>query len=329
MTEKDTLLKIRLEGAAVGPGRIPVAHLLRFLTNMNKALLRTGRVLAGDADSVRRGPRPRSIREDIALDLVLLTHGSQAAVLGFERRQTQHMFPELDIGLEILEKALAGLKHVQETNDGLPPGYDAGVLMAWRDAGTLFSQGITRINFTLNHRDIPLITDFTPEGFTCIQKRIKGPQTNIRTIEGRLLMADFKEHGTRCRVHPSAGDPVLCLFDEEQKDEVLEDILQYVRITGEAKEDPATGKIVSVKIHDIERLEDREGEAADLLPQGTPILMSFWESPTLEELAQAQNVRPMADVRAIFGTWPGELDDGFEQTIDELRHSHFANGGLS
>lgn len=327
MNRNDPLLKIRFDGQAVGPGKIPVAHLLRFLTNMNKALQRTGRVLTGDAESVRRGPQPHSIKEEVALDLVLLTQGSPAAVLGFERRQTQAL-PGMDRGLEILEKALSGLSAVQDADDKLPAGYDAGVLMAWRDAGILFGRGITRIDFTLNHRETSLTTAFTPEGCTRIQERIKGPQTNIRTIEGRLLMADFKEHGTRCRVHPSAGEPVLCLFDEEQKDEVLEDILQYVRIIGEAKEDPLTGRIASIKIHDIERLEDLENEAADLLPQGTPIALDFWESPTLDELAQAQNVSPMADVRALFGAWPGEMNDGFEEAIDELRHSHMGRSGL-
>jgi len=326
MKEDDPLLKIRFDGEAVGPARIPVTHLLTFLANMNKALQRTGRVLAGEAESLRRGPQPRGIKEEIALDLVLLTHGSPAAVLGFERRQTDAAFPGMDMGLDILEKALDGLTAVQAADDALPPGYDTGVLMAWRDAGTLFSKGITSIDFTLNHREIPLTTNLTPEGFARIQERIKGPQTNIRTIEGRLLMADFKEHGTRCRVHPSAGEPVLCLFDDEQRDEVLDDILRYVRIVGEAKEDPLTGKIASIKIHDIERLEDREGEAADLLPQGTPISRSFWESPTLDQLAQAQNVQPMADVRALFGTWPGEIGDGFEQEVDDLRHSHAASG---
>lgn len=326
MNRNDPLLKIRFDGPAVGPGKIPVAHLLRFLTNMNKALQRTGRILTGDAESVRRGPQPRSIKEEVALDLVLLTHGSPSAMLGFERRQTQAL-PSTDLGLEILEKALCGLSAVQEADEKLPAGYDAGVLMAWRDAGILFGRGITTIDFTLNHREMPLITTFTPEGFIRIQERIKGPQTNIRTIEGRLLMADFKEHGTRCRVHPSVGEPVLCLFDEEQKDEVLENILQYVRIIGEAKEDPLTCRIASIKIHDIERLEDLENEAADLLPQGTPIALDFWESPTLDELALAQNVRPMADVRALFGTWPGEINDGFEETIDELRHSHIGRGG--
>lgn len=321
MNSNEPLLKIRFDGEAVGPGRIPVAHLLSFLANMNKALQRTGRVLTGDAESVRRGRQPHSIKEEVALDLTLLTHGSPAAVLGFERRQTGAALPGMDLGIDIFEKALSGLSAVQEADDSLPAGYDAGVLMAWRDAGTLFSQGITRIEFTLNHRETPLTTNMTPAGFARIQERIKGPQTNIRTIEGRLLMADFKEHGTRCRIHPSAGDPVLCLFDEETKDEVLENILQYVRILGEAKEDPVTGKIASIKIHNIERLEGREREAADLLPQGTPISRDFWESPSLDELAQTQNVGPMMDIRVLFGTWPGEMDDGFEEAIDELRHS--------
>ncbi|MFH0983400.1 MAG: hypothetical protein V2A79_17925 [Planctomycetota bacterium] len=329
MKTHDPLLKVRFDGDAVGASKIPVAHLLRFLGNLTKALQRMGRVLAGESESVRRGAQPRMIKDEVALDLVLLTHGSPAAVLGFERRQTETSLPGLDLGLDILEKAIDGLSAVQKSNEVLPAGYDAGVLMAWRDVGTLFAQGVKRIEFTLNHRDTPRTTAFTPEGFTCIQTRIKGPQTNIRTIEGRLLMADFKEHGTRCRVHPSAGDPVLCLFDEEQKDEVLEDMLHYVRIVGEAKEDPVTGRIASIKIHDIERLEGRENEAANLLPQGTPIARDFWDSPTLEELARSQDVQPMADVRALFGTWPGEDDDGFEAAIDELRHPSMAGGGMA
>ncbi len=53
----------------------------------------------------------------------------------------------------------------------------------------------------------------------------------------------------------------------------------------------------------------------------TPVTAAdFWESRTLDELARAQDVRPMPDVRALFGTWPGDANDGFEATIDELRH---------
>lgn len=326
MTRHDPLLKIRFEGEAVGPGKIPVSHLLRFLTNLNKALYRTGRILEGDSDSVRRGPQPRSTKEELALDLVLLTHGSPVAVLGFERRQTQPALPGMDFGMNIFEKAMRGLAAVQGPEETLPAGYDAGVLMAWRDAGVLFRLGISSIQFTLKHREPPLVTQFTPEGFGRIQERIQGPLTNIRTIEGRLLMADFKEHGTRCRVHPSVGDPVLCLFGDQQKDEVLEDILHYVRIVGEAKEDPDTGKITTIKIHDIERLEDREEDAVELLPQGTPISRGFWESPSLDELALAQNVKPVENVESLLGGWPGNIDDGFEEEIRNLRRLGVVGG---
>ena len=53
---------------------------------------------------------------------------------------------------------------------------------------------------------------------------------------------------------------------------------------------------------------------------GLPDSSTFWESPTLEELARLQGVQPTTDVSSLFGTWPGEEDDGFEEMIDELRH---------
>lgn len=41
-------------------------------------------------------------------------------------------------------------------------------------------------------------------------------------------------------------------------------------------------------------------------------------SPTLDELAKAQNVKPMDDVRALSGTWPGDdvLVDEYEAIVD-------------
>ncbi len=252
-----------------------------------------------------------------------LTEGSAAAVLGFERTISEPRFSGMDFGWEILECALHGLEIIQTSDEAsaLPNGYDSGVLMAWRDAGKVFGQGINRILFTLTSHGPVCQISFTPDGVAQIRERIRGPQQNVRIIEGRLLMADFKGQGTRCHVHPSVGDPVLCLFGEEQKDAVLDNILRYVRISGEATEDSASGKIASVNIQDIEPMEEKSNEAIDLLPKGTSILQSFWESPTLQELADEQGVQPIADVRALFGTWPGDENDGFEAEIDDLRRA--------
>jgi hypothetical protein len=60
-------------------------------------------------------------------------------------------------------------------------------------------------------------------------------------------------------------------------------------------------------------------------PRGCEIIenLKAQEDPRIiQELAQAQNVKPLTDVRSLMGTWPGEVDDGFEEAIDELRHSH-------
>lgn len=52
-----------------------------------------------------------------------------------------------------------------------------------------------------------------------------------------------------------------------------------------------------------------------------PVAWGFWESRTLEELAELQKAGPIKDVRELFGTWPDEADDGFEEAIDRLRRS--------
>ena len=327
MNKYDPLLKVRFDGEAVGASKIPLPHLSRFLSCLNKALRQTERALKGDASSVRRGRPPHNTKQELELDLVSLTHGSPAAVLGFDRNEKTLSSAEKDFGMRVLEKTLDGLKTAQEkgAEEALPPRYDEEVLGTWSDVGNLFRRGISRIEFTLNHRAKPMRMSFTLNGLERIRKRIrrriKKAETDVREIEGRLLMADFKERGSRVRVHPSVGEPVICHFNEERADEVVENILHYVRIAGTAKEDPVSRKIKNIKIHKIERLD----EAVALLSQGPPVSRTFWESPSLEELARLQNVKPMEDVRSLSGMWPGAENDGFEAAIEELRHPDAKN----
>lgn len=44
------------------------------------------------------------------------------------------------------------------------------------------------------------------------------------------------------------------------------------------------------------------------------------DSATLDQLARDQGTQPCADPGTYFGTWPGAMDDGFEDLIDTLRH---------
>ncbi|MCY4409088.1 MAG: hypothetical protein OXC27_01395 [Caldilineaceae bacterium] len=73
------------------------------------------------------------------------------------------------------------------------------------------------------------------------------------------------------------------------------------------------------------RIEDTSSESP--VRQEGPVIGIFWESPALEELARAQNVQPLTDVQVLFGTWPGDEDDGFEEAVYNLRHAVSANSG--
>ena len=237
MNERDPLLTILFDGEAVGPGRIPVSHLIRFLFNMDKALKQAGHVLLNDIDRVREGRHTQNINRAVELDLVSLTRRGSKVVLGLDlgqAEQTDSFYSEKDFGLEVLEKAIDGLQIIQYSElEPLPLGYNPDVLVAWHEAGRLFTKNIVRIELTMNQRTGPLKAVYTPEGFNCIQQRLR---------KTRALMS-----------------------------------------------------------------------------RGAPISQNIRKSLTLDELAREQNVQPIANVSDLFGTWPGEDDDGFEADIDELR----------
>ncbi len=323
MSDKTPLLTLILEGRPLRSGRIPVSLALELLSGLQKVLYRTGQVILGDTDSSRKGPKPKHLKRTmLELDLVEVTHGSPLTVLRFEKSSEIGLFPETDELFRIIETALEGIRQLQLPHNAPPPECDRGILLAWRDLGRLFLREVSSITFELNHRPEPLRVEYTPRGFRVIQQHIQSLEvsfSDITTVEGRLLMADFKEEEMRLRVHPLIGDPIVCDFDEEQKEEVLENLLHWVCITGKAVKDSASGKINRVHISDIEPLEDFSGPIEEGLIETA---YGFWAPRTVEELARTQGVEPMADVKVLWGTWPGSDEDGFEDFVRELRRKN-------
>jgi len=312
-------LEIKIYGPEVKPGRIRLDDLLCLVEHIENALERTAKVLLGSS-SLKPGARPHDLKTACSLELVGISQGSPATSLGFERTDLQTKAPNMDFGLEVIEKCFGGLPQASREAAPLPAGYDPGVLMAWKEAGRIFSRGISHIEITLNHRPAPLRVRYDPKAQNQIRARILGPEKRLRTIEGRLLMADFKEHGTRCRIHPSTGSPVICLFDDTLRDDVYRNILKFVRVTGETKENSFTGRIEAVAILDIEPIEVGDDEVARSLPSGAPLPTDFWNPPTFEQLAEAQGVKPVTDFESILGGWPeDEIDDGFEEAVEAWR----------
>ena len=128
-----------------------------------------------------------------------------------------------------------------------------------------------------------------------------------RTVEGRLLMADFGESAYRCRIDFAVGEPVSCTFPDSMRDKVLAGLTRFVRATGEASEDG--GRVTSLAIAELELL-GADGGA------------SFFDEPrTIEELAAEQGVKPVTDLKSLVADfWPeDETADDFIAAVRAWR----------
>jgi hypothetical protein len=289
-------LRVRLKGPGVPEGRILLSDLVRFGRQLQTAVDRVALVLSGHAVSARRGRRPDHVRTACALEVVALEAGSFELALDF--RRDQPMFPGMDGGEDVLEKLISGIELVVTDRDELPVGYDSGVLNAWRDVGVVFGHGVEAIDFRLRTSRASLETTYGPDHHRRVVARIHGPLLNRRSVEGRLLMADFKETRFKCRVHPSVGVPVECVFDESMEELVYENLRSFVRVTGEGEVDPETQGLRRLKIADIEPLEV-ESKAGSFSAE------EFWREPTVEEVAAEQGV-----------TIPQDLELGLGEAAD-------------
>lgn len=137
-------------------------------------------------------------------------------------------------------------------------------------------------------------------------------RVDVRTVEGTLLMGDFMEGAYRCRIHPQAGEPVVCRFGREQKIEVLAALTHYVRITGNAVE--AGNGEVEVLITTIKVL-DNPAVKNDGIAR-------FDAQGRLRRLAAEQGVSPITDFDVLPGEiWPEDesIDEFIAETMERRR----------
>lgn len=275
--EEPGRLTIRTHGPAVERGRIIADDLALLLRATQAAVERIALVLLGD-QGLRRGRRPAEVERITRLEVVGIGRGS--VVLQLDLRRDQLALPDMDLGERALQAFAGGVAWL-EAREEVPPEWDAGALMALRELGTLFRRGIEHVEVVASSGGAGRFSDHS---LARIGRLVTQTVTNVRTVEGRLLMADFKESGQRCRVHPPVGPPVECTFDDAHRQAVLDALTRYVRVTGEAELEPETGRIRRLAIADIE-ITGWEG--------GEEVTYPFWEPLAIDQLARIQNARPV------------------------------------
>lgn len=309
-------LTIRFEGPEVKPSRMRLDDFIQAAREFSTCAKRVALALH-QTPSTAKGRRSDEIVAALSLDIIGFTHGSPAAVAHLERTDGQMLMEGADAGEQTYRALIEGIEVAGGPGDALPPGFDLGVLMKLRDIGKLFNKGVSRMEFTLNHRVLPVKASFDLEKCDRIRQRIEKPESQRQTIEGRLLMADFKESGRQLRIHPPMGPSVTCKFPESLSAEVEECIRQFVRVSGKMDYHP-TGEPRWLNIANIEQID---APAASVMAEtGAAWTYDYWENLPAAEYARRQGVQPVSDFSALFGAGRAEDWEGFEEAV-ELWHS--------
>jgi hypothetical protein len=300
------VLKLKVEGPGVHRRSIAIPALLKICGAIQSAVHRQAEAMEKPtAQTLRRGPITVSAQEECTLELIGISGGSTGLLFRYAKPQQQLPMPDAaHFGLDVLVKIAETVRDLG-TKKQAGVAIDPGVLDSLNELGdVLDKKAITRISLSVpqhngRHSTIKAILNTSVR--ERIAARVKNPTQSQLTIEGKLEMADFKELGKTCRIHPPVGLPLHCSFEPELEDQVYAALRKPVRLAGIARLNPNTGRPEELKIEKLEILEEL------LLGE-----KEFFALRSLEQLAQTQGVRPLVDPNELAGGWPQD------ENIDEF-----------
>ncbi len=288
-------LEVTLTGPAAEGGRLRVDTLIEVVHAVQTAVTRLAFGLRGGS-TIRPGRPPRDVSDLTRLEIVGLREGS--AVLEFGLAEYQRPLDDLDLGQEALELFERGVVAMAQEQPP-PEPWDSGVIRAVERLVAVFDKGVDEI--VVGHAQTPVRARavLTRATFESRQGHARRGTRERIEVEGRLLMADFAATREEARIHRPLEPPVRCVFGPELEELVLRLLRRYVRATGWAELDDAG----NVRALELETLEDAELDGG----------RSFWDLPTLGELAEEQRVEPVERLEDLAdGTWPED------ESVDEF-----------
>jgi len=308
------VLKVEVDGPGVHTKSIAIPDLLKICSAIQTAVHRQAEVMeVPSAPTLRRGPITASAQEECTLELFGISSGSTGLLFRYAKPQQPLPLPGArSFGSDVLAKVAETIRGF-ESKKAEAQDIEAGVLDSLRELSeVLEKKRITRIELNVprhngKRRAIKAVVNAAVR--ERIVARVKSPTTAELTVEGKLEMADFKETGKVCRIHPPIGLPLQCTFEPDQEEEIYSALRKPARITGTARLNPNTGKPEELKVEKIEILEELLLGAKD-----------FFASRSLEQLAEAQGVHPVTNPNELAGGWPAdESVDEFVETVYENR----------
>ncbi|MFI2712223.1 hypothetical protein ACH495_19070 [Micromonospora sp. NPDC018662] len=274
-------LTLRAVGPATEGGRLPLAELSRLASGLQAALELLALSIAGKATGP--GRRPREIVDAVRLDFVGFRAGS--ALLDIARTG------QLSLDEGVLEQALTALEEgtnrLRERPDVLPPHFGPQVLNQLRSlTGGISARSVMRVELWQGGRTRFVIDEALHRA---VRRTSFEKVAQESTIVGRLHMGDFSPATLRCRIDTYAGS-ILCDFDSDLRDAVLDAMDQVVMAEGVAELEPNGTTIHILHLSSLRRLDSSEPKS-------------------LDDLAREQGVTPVRSVEELRGAPIDDMDD--------------------
>jgi hypothetical protein len=305
-----SVLQLKVHGPGVRDGTLSVPDLIKICQEMQNAISRQAEAIEG-RKTIHPGPIAQTIQRECTLELIGIKKGT--TTLQFDVAKPQQLFEDAP---SLVAEVVAELASTIKTfNNGLSGDlYNEvapGVLNSLHNLGGV----------TANHR-ISRIDWISPRKGD--RKRISAPLTKIVTgkiaaklsrprlvpvvIEGILDMADFKPNDRKCRIDPALGTATTCEFDEDLENTVYSLLRKPAKVTGAGMLRPYGEKPDVIRIHTINPLPSLE--------LGREM---FYASPSIQDLAAAQNVKPLKSAADLVTKMP--TDEDVDTMIEEIYNS--------
>lgn len=299
-----SILRLKVSGPHIKPGRIPIPDLLEICAHAQSAVNRQAEVLRG-RPGLRPGPTASIVKTECTLELFAIGRGSAALSFAGPEAPQHAKQPGLE-GMEDLEKL--GEAAVKKVVQGIRAAtgrkwsrdnMDVGVRRSLEEMSKVLNGRINKIEWiapAVRGRSSQVKAVFDEEVAKRISDARASSSKNVQ-LDGRLEMADFKLEDLKCLLHIPNGQRVPCSFTSELEEDVYKGLRHVVRITGAAAMNPKTRRYEHIDLSSVKTLDPMLGSAED-----------FFAGLTIEQLTKAQGVDPMFDLRTLEDAWPDDED---------------------
>lgn len=301
------ILQVKVRGPGVRSGRIPVPDLIRICQEAQNAVARQAEALQG-RKTIHPGPVSTAIQEECTLELIGIRKGTTTLQFGLAK-------PQLTLA-GIVSPGIEAVSELADTIASLgndrKKEVDPGVLLALYGLGSLAEgKRISEIDWIprASGKRKRIVTSLTRKVRDEVAERLSKPRRVIAQVDGILDMADFKPSDRKCRIDPAIGVSITCTFEADKENDIYALLRKAVRVTGDAVLQPYTDRVDCLHIRNIEPLSSLA------LGEG-----NFYAQSSIQQLAEAQGVKPLKSVSILHGGIPDDEDiDGFLEEIYNAR----------